>query len=192
MLHKSIAATTAVRARFPVRDSGPRWKYIALIFLLSGVLGGLPSHGNAAGLDCPDIGPPGAVSTLLSDLQTKLVASGNSVDLSNEIYDLINKLQTERPNISYTELTDILIAVYCSVVANEANLTASEKWRRMRQFDTILQHRLAANMMPSGSLTIVNVPLPPAVYRELRSQATSVGQSPAQLMAAILSRAAGK
>jgi hypothetical protein len=72
-----------------------------------------------------------------------------------------------------------------------ANLTASEKWRRMRQFDTILQQQLAANMMPPGSVVIANVPLPPAVYRELRSQAASAGQTPAQLMAAILSRAAG-
>jgi hypothetical protein len=76
-------------------------------------------------------------------------------------------------------------------VANMANLTASEKWRRMRQFDTILQQQLAANMMPPGSVVIANVPLPPAVYRELRSQAASAGQTPAQLMAAILSRAAG-
>jgi hypothetical protein len=42
-----------------------------------------------------------------------------------------------------------------------------------------------------GTLIIANVPLPPAVYRELRSQAAKIDQSPAQLMAAILSRAAG-
>jgi hypothetical protein len=52
------------------------------------------------------------------------------------------------------------------VVANQANLTAFEKWRRMRQFDAILQRQLAANMMPSDSFIIANVPLPPAVYRK--------------------------
>jgi hypothetical protein len=46
--------------------------------------------------------------------------------------------------------------------------------------------------MPPGSLVIANVPLPPAVYRTLRAQAAASGQAPAQLMAAILSRAAGK
>jgi hypothetical protein len=120
-----------------------------------------------------------------------VVTSGNSVDVANEINDLINKLQIEKPNISYAELTDLLVAAYCPVVASMANLTGSEKWRRMRQFDTILQRQLAANMMPSGSLIIANVPLPPAVYRELRTQATSAGQTPTQLMTAILSRAAG-
>jgi len=43
-----------------------------------------------------------------------------------------------------------------------------------------------------GSLIIANVPLPPDVYRELRSQAAGIDQTPAQLMTAILSRAAGK
>ena len=36
-----------------------------------------------AGLDCPEIGP-GAVPNLLSEVQSKLVMSGNSVDLANE------------------------------------------------------------------------------------------------------------
>jgi hypothetical protein len=78
------------------------------------------------------------------------------------------------------------------VVAKQANLTASEKWQRMRQFDTVLQQQLAANMLPPGTSVIAKVPLAPAVYRELRSQAASAGQTPAQLMTAILSRAAGQ
>ena len=134
---------------------------------------------------------PGQFRTLLTDLQAKLVMSGNSVDLSNEINDLINKLQIEKPNISYAELTNVIVAAYCPVVANMPGLTAAEKWRRMRQFDAVLQQQLAANTLAPGTLIIANVPLPPAVYRELRSQAAKVDKTPAQLMAAILSRAAG-
>ena len=95
----------------------------------------LPARGHTAGLDCPEIGP-GAVPNLLTNAQSKLVMSGNSVDLANEINDLINKLQIEKPNISYAELTNVIVAAYGPVVANMASLTASEKWRRMRQFDT--------------------------------------------------------
>jgi hypothetical protein len=47
-------------------------------------------------------------------------------------------------------------------------------------------------MMPSGTLIIASVPLPPDVFRELRRQAFVSNQTPAQLMTAILSRAAGK
>jgi hypothetical protein len=190
MLRTAITAAPAVQDPLPISASPARWRRIAFMFLLSAVLGGLPARGHTAGLDCPEMGP-GAVSNLLADVQVKLVTSGNSVDVANEINDLVNKLQIDKPNISYAELTDALVAAYCPAVTNMANLTASEKWRRMRQFDTILQQQLAASMMPPGSLVIANVPLPPAVYRTLRAQAASAGQTPAQLMAAILSRAAG-
>ena len=190
MLRSAFAAAAVYQNPLPSSAVVSRWKCIVFAFLLSGVLGCLPARGHAAGLDCPEIGP-GAVPNLLADLQIKLVSSGNSIDVTNEISDLINKLQIAKPDISYAELTDVAIAAYCPVVANTASLTASEKWRRIHQFDTILQQQLAANTLAPGTLIIANVPLPPAVYRELRSQAAKVDQSPAQLMAAILSRAAG-
>jgi len=158
--------------------------------LLSGLLVCLPGRGHTAGLECPELGL-NAVPNLLTDLHVKLVTTDNSVDLTNEINDLINKLQILMPNISYAELTNVTIAAYCPVVTNTASLTASEKWRRIRQFDTILQQQLAANTLAPGTLIVANVPLPPAVYRELSSQAAKVDQRPAQFMAAILSRAAG-
>ena len=167
-----------------------QWKRVTFALMLSGLSICLPARGYTAGLDCPEIGP-GAVPNLLTNVQSKLVMSGDSVDLAKEINDLINKLQIEKPNISYAELTNVIVAAYCPVVASMASLTASEKWRRMRQFDLVLQQQIAANTLAPGTLIIANVPLPPAVYRELRSQAASVDKTPAQLMAAILSRAAG-
>jgi hypothetical protein len=62
----------------------------------------------------------------------------------------------------------------------------------MRQFDSALERQIAANMMPTGTLIIANVPLPPDVYRELKRQALVSKQTTAQLMTAILTRAAGK
>jgi hypothetical protein len=62
----------------------------------------------------------------------------------------------------------------------------------MREFENIMERQIAANMMPAGSLIIANVPLPPDVFRELKSQAVSSNQTAAQLMTAILTRAAGK
>jgi hypothetical protein len=169
-----------------------RWcRRIAFALLVAGCLGGLPSRGHAAGLDCPEIGP-GAVPNLFPDAKrAELVTTGNATDLANEIYDLINRLQIELPNISYGELTNVLIAAYCPVVA-KAPLTEAEKWQRMRQFDALVRQQLAADTMPAGSLIIANIPLPPAVYRELRSQAADANQSPAQFMAAILAKAAGR
>ena len=170
----------------------PRSKRIACVLLLSGFLGCPAAGGRAAGLECPEVGS-GAVPNLLAEFkQPQLVTSGNSVDLANEIYDVINRLQVERPNISYTELTNVLIAAYCPLVVKAPQLTAAEKWQRMRQFDAIVRQQFAADTMPQGSLIIANVPLPRAVYRELRSQAAAVDQTPAQFMAAVLARAAGR
>jgi len=169
-----------------------RRRRIAAALVLSGFLGCLAAPARAAGLECPETGP-GAVPGLLAHVkQPWFAASQNSADLANEIYDAINRLQIERPNISYTDLTNVLLAAYCPLVANAPQLTAAEKWQRMRQFDALLHQQLAADMMPQGSLIIANVPLPPAVYRELRSQAAAADQTPAQLMAAILARAAGR
>lgn len=188
----SCTATDAAKLEdlLPLPASVPGWKRVAIALLLSGLSICLPARGHTAGLDCPETGL-GAIPNLLTDMQSKLVTSGNSADLANEVNDLINKLQIEKPNISYAELTNVMVAAYCPVVANLANLSASEKWRLMHQFDTILQQQLAANTLAPGTLIIANIPLPPAVYRELRSQAAKVDKTPAQLMAAILSRAAG-
>jgi hypothetical protein len=62
----------------------------------------------------------------------------------------------------------------------------------MQRFDAILRQQIAADTMAQGSLIIANVPLPPAVYRELRSQAATVDLTPAQFMGIILAKAAGK
>src|SRR5262245_61010133 len=165
---------------------------IASALFLSGFLACLAAPVRAAVLECPEVGP-GEVPNLLAHVkQPQFMASASSADLANEIYDAINRLQIERPNISYSDLTNVLIAAFCPLVVNAPQLTAAEKWQRMRQFDAILRQQLAADTMPHGSLIIANVPLPPAVYRELRGQAAAAGQTPAQLMAAILARAAGR
>jgi hypothetical protein len=170
----------------------PRRIRIALLLALSGLLAFSPMPGHAAGIECPEAGSDGVPNLLGKEPQFKLGSAGDSVDLANEIEYLINKLQIERPNISSPELTNVLIAAYCSEVAQIPHLTAAEKWRRLRQFDLILQRQITANTAAPGTLIIANVPLSPAVFRELRSQASSVNQSPAQFMAAILARAAGR
>src|SRR5262249_41322420 len=106
--------------------------------------------------------------------------------------DAINRLQISDPNISWSDVQNVLIAAYCRVVSRKAGLTAAERWGRMRQFVSVLEQQIAANRLAPGTLLIANVPLPPDVFRELRSQAAASGQTTTQLLAAILTRAAGK
>jgi hypothetical protein len=146
----------------------------------------------AENLECPEIGSS-SVPDLIGDVSGGgLFATENRVDLVNEINESINRLQIASPNISWTDVQNVLVAAYCRVVARKPGLPAAEKWNRLRQFDSVLEQQIAANMMPTGTLIIANVPLPPDVYRELRRQAVTSDQTTAQLMAAILTRAAGK
>ena len=146
----------------------------------------------AENLECPEVGP-GWVPDLIGDASGGgLFTTERPVDLVNEINELINRLQISNPNISRSDMQNVLIAAYCRVVARKPGLGATEKWSRMRQFDSVLEQQIAANMTPAGTLIIANIPLPPDVYRELRRQAVTSDQTIAQLMAAILTRAAGR
>jgi len=162
--------------------------FVSFIFLCCSAA---QSYG-ADTLECPEVGS-GSVPDLINDASGGgLFTTENRVDLANEINESINRLQIASPNISRSDVQNVLIAAYCRVVARTGGLTAAEKWGRMRQFDNVLERQIAANMMPAGTLIIASVPLPPDVFREIRRQAFVSNQTPAQLMTAILSRAAGK
>jgi hypothetical protein len=181
-------STCRTQVSFPRR---PMATMFALVVV--GLLGWLPIPCRAAaGLDCPEPGAVNVPNILEESLRAKPMAAGTTIDLANEINELITVLQIQNPGISYADLTNVMIAAYCPIVANMSDLTISEKWNRMRQFDRVLQQQIAANLLPPGTLIIANIPLPPDVYRELKSQAAAVNQTPAQFMAAILTKATGR
>ena len=151
----------------------------------------LPIAGHASGLECPEVGR-GAVPALIGDAQIRRMTTGNNADLAAEIGGLIGRLRAENPTASEGEIANTLIAAYCPVVAQKADASPAEKWPLMRQFDRVLMQQLAASAMPLGSLIIANVPLPPAIYQNLSGQAEAHGQTTADFMAAILTRAAGQ
>ena len=165
----------------------------ALVVVSANPIGFCASQSHAAGnLECPEVGA-GRVPDLIGDAAGGgLFTTGSRTDLANEINDAINRPQISDPNVSWTDVQNALIAAYCRVVADKRELAASEKWSRMRQFDSVLEQEIAANAMPPGTQIVANVPLPPDVFRELRSQAAASDQTTGQLMAAILTRAAGR
>ncbi len=170
----------------------PGWRggFLLALFMLLCCSAG-PSYG-ADTLECPEIGT-NSVPDLVGDTTGGgLFSTDNRVDLANEINESINRLQVANPNISRSDVQNVLIAAYCRVVARKPGLTGAEKWDRMHQFQSVLERQIAANTMQPGTLIIASVPLPPDVYRELKSQAVASSQMTSQLMAAILTRAAGK
>ncbi len=170
----------------------PRALGLSLGVLLGGLLVLLPARGHAAdGILCPIVGPGGIPNLLADAPQLERMTTTNTVDLANEINGLIQRLKDEKKDISNDEITNVLIAAYCPVVAREKNLSATEKWKLMHRFSSVVLQQIAANTMPPGSLIIASIPLPPVVFRDLSTQAEAAGQSPAQFMADILTKAAG-
>src|SRR5271166_2786175 len=169
-----------------------RWMLVATaLSALPGLFGaGLASPAYAAGLECPEIGQAGVPDLTNDPARAKLLFGGSGADLANEISDLINQVQLKEPSISNADLTNGLIAAYCPLVAQAPGLTSAQRWSQIHRFEKAVQQQL--NEMPPGSMIVADVPLPPAVYRQLRNQAEAVGQTPAQLMASILAVAAGK
>jgi hypothetical protein len=155
-------------------------------------VGALATSAYATGLECPEIGQAGVPDLTSDPARAKLLLGGAGADLANEISELINQVQLKEPSISNADLTNGLIAAYCPLVAQAPGLTSAQRWSQMHRFDQAVQQQLAANYLPPGSMIIADVPLPPAVYRRLRSQAEAAGQTPAQLMASILAIAAAK
>jgi len=165
---------------------------VVLSALLGLFAGASPTSANAAALECPEIGHTGVPDLTGDPTRAKLLVGGASTDLANEISELINEVQLKEPGISNTDLTNGLIAAYCPLVAQTPGLTSAQRWTLMHRFVRVLQQQLATNDLPPGSMIIAEVPVPPAVYRQLRSQAEAAGQTPSQLMASILAAAAGR
>jgi hypothetical protein len=75
----------------------------------------------AENLECPEIGSS-SVPDLIGDVSGGgLFATENRVDLVNEINEAINRLQTASPNISWTDVQNVLVAAYCRVVARKGD-----------------------------------------------------------------------
>ena len=153
-------------------------------------VGALATSAHAAGLECPEIGQAGVPDLASDPARAKLLLGGAGADLANEVSELINQVQLKEPGISNADLTNGLIAAYCPLVAQAPALTSAQRWSQIHRFEKAVQQQLSE--MPPGSMIVGNVPLPPAVYRRLRSQAEAAGQTPAQLMGSILTAAAGK
>ena len=95
-----------------------RWAEVALRALTLVGLVVLPTLVHAGGLECPDVGR-GAIPALTGDAQIGRMTTGNNTDLATEIGGLIGRLRAENPTVSDTEITNILIAAYCPVVAQK-------------------------------------------------------------------------
>jgi hypothetical protein len=166
----------------------PKIWFLGLSFIAGAVASAQASPAHA--FQCPRA-DEGAMSLSLTAADTEILKSEDRVDLATGINDVVNQLQLQRPGLSYAQQVNALVAAYCPIVAELPNLTDAQRHARVTRFATLARQLAPANSLPTGSLVIATVPLPPDVYRRLSAQAGSVNQTTAGFMAKILTDAAG-
>ncbi|HEY5299310.1 MAG TPA: hypothetical protein VIJ55_01420, partial [Acetobacteraceae bacterium] len=107
-----------------------------------------------------------------------------------KIGDLLDEIRQQQPGISDGALSNIMIASFCPVVANDPALNNSQRRARLMDFNTALQDRLAGAAEPSDVRVLVSVPLQPNVLQQLKQAAASQHQALTKWMADTLARQA--
>ena len=184
------SAAARLKDPLPLPASVPRWKRAVFALLLSGLSICLPARGHTAGLDCPETGP-GAVPDLA---HRRAVKTGDVRE---------QRRSCQRDQRSHQQAAD-REALRLLRRANECCCRRLLSRRRepgefvglgeMASHAPVRYNSAAAarrQHVGTGNAHHRQRSTSPAVYRELRSQAAKVDRTPAQLIAAILSRAAG-
>jgi len=101
---------------------------------------GLPRAVCAANLECPE---PANNAVALSPLEERIFVSGSNTEAAGTMDQLIGSLRAKNPGISYDDLTNAAISVYCPLIANSRLLGPEQKMKRIRALNALLRKRLA-------------------------------------------------
>jgi len=144
----------------------------------------------ARAFDCPAVGAAPVPGVLADPADVRDLAAGGDTDMENKIGDLLDEIRQQQPGISDGALSNIMIASFCPVVANDPALNNSQRRARLMDFNTALQDRLAGAAEPSDVRVLVSVPLQPNVLQQLKQAAASQHQALTKWMADTLARQA--
>jgi mono/diheme cytochrome c family protein len=140
----------------------------------------------ARSFDCPAIGAAPVPRVLASPSDVMSLASGGDIDMANKIPELIDEIRQQQPDISAAALTNIMIASFCPVVANDPALTDSQRRSRMMHFALMLQDQLAMAAPAPSERVLATVPLRPQVMQQITQAAAERHKTVAEWMAETL------
>lgn len=145
----------------------------------------------ARAFDCPAIGAAQGPKALATPADVMALASGGEVDMANKVGALIDDIRKHQPGISDAALTDVMMASFCPVVANNRALDNSQRRARLLHFSMTLEDQFVARALPAGSRVLTTVPLAPGVMQQITRAAAEQHQTPAQWMADSLAQDIG-
>jgi mono/diheme cytochrome c family protein len=106
----------------------------------------------ARAFDCPAVGAAPVPKVLASPSDVEFLASGGDIDMSNKIDGLIKEVRQQQPGISDATLTNLMIASFCPVMANDPALNDSQRRSRLMRFSVALQDQIASEAQPGDVL----------------------------------------
>ncbi|HSU04679.1 MAG TPA: c-type cytochrome, partial [Acetobacteraceae bacterium] len=137
----------------------------------------------ARAFDCPAVGNAPVPNVLANQSDVQVLASGGDIDMANKIGGLIDQIRQQQPGISNAGLTNIMMASFCPVVANDPALNNTQRSGRLMNFSMMLQDQLAAAAPPANEHVLATVPLAPNVMQQVSRAAAEHHQTPAEWMA---------
>jgi mono/diheme cytochrome c family protein len=134
--------------------------------------------------NCPKVGPSLIAGTLATADEADLLASATDGDLMNRMTSVIRQLRTDNPDAGVTEIANAMYAAYCPAVANNPQLSASEKSDELVRFGRRVGQVLALTTpLPGGAGALITATVTGAQAAAIAQAAQAAGMTPAQWVA---------
>ena len=140
----------------------------------------------ARAFDCAAVGNAPVPNVLASQSDVAALASGGDFDMTNKVDGLIDRIRQQQPGISDAALTNIMMASFCPVVANDPALNDSQRRSRLMSLSMDVQDYIASAPQPADTHVLATVPLAPDVMQQIGRTAAEHHQTAAEWMAETL------
>lgn len=139
-----------------------------------------PASEAARGFGCPAVSASGSQDAI--PLPAKDIISGfagvTDSEMANRVGEVLRLVKAANPGAQDATLIDEMVAVYCPVVAADADLTVAEKHARIDTFMTEVSTKLGVGQQSSADKILMQVPLPQTVVDEVNAAAKAANEQP--------------
>jgi hypothetical protein len=112
------------------------------------------------------------------------MAGATDGDLMNRMTSVIQQVRTDNPDAGVTEIANAMMAAYCPAVANNPQLSGSERSTDLTAFNRRVAQVLATTTpLPGGSGALITATVSGAQAQAIAQAAQTAGMTPAQWVA---------
>jgi hypothetical protein len=117
--------------------------------------------------------------------------AGDAASLDQRVRELVRQFHDQQPDLSATQLANMVNAAACPAVAGMSNLSARDKSAMLMRLSAEVDQQIAGMASPSGSHVLATVPLAPDVAQQINSIAAAHHQTPDAYLRDLITKQAG-